>query len=54
MEIKPFGRSGGKQKSNTDMYFERIRWVGVDRIELAQRREKWWPLVNAVLIFRVP
>jgi len=36
------------------MYFERIWWVGVNRIELAQEREKWWPVVNVVLILRVP
>jgi len=36
------------------MYFERIWWVGVDRIELAQEREKLRPFLNAVLIFMVP
>ena len=28
--------------------------VGIDWIDLAQDRDKWWALVNAVMNLRVP
>jgi hypothetical protein len=31
-----------------------IGWEGVDRIYLVQDRDKWWPLVNMIMNFRVP
>jgi hypothetical protein len=36
------------------MYLLEIGWGSVDWIGLAQGREKWRALVNAVMNFRVP
>jgi hypothetical protein len=36
------------------MYLLEIGWGGVDWIGLAQDREKWKALVNAVMNLRVP
>jgi hypothetical protein len=46
---QPLGKFRSEQKNNNEMYFKRVGWIGVDRTELAQDREKWWPLVNAVV-----
>ena len=35
------------------MDFKKIRWMGVNWINLAQNRDRWWALVNAVINLRV-
>jgi hypothetical protein len=39
---------------NIKMYLLEIGWGGVDWIGLAQDRDKWRALVNAVINLRVP
>jgi hypothetical protein len=39
---------------NIEMELGEIRWSNVDWIDLAQEREKWRALVNAVMNLRVP
>jgi len=36
------------------MNFQEIGWGVIARIELAQGRDKWWELMNAVMNRRVP
>jgi hypothetical protein len=35
------------------MDLQDVRWA-IDWIELGQDRDRWWGLVNAVMILRVP
>jgi len=34
--------------------FKEVGWGGMDRIDLAQERDRWWTLVNAVMNFQAP
>jgi hypothetical protein len=35
------------------MYLQEVGW-GMDWIQLAQDRDRWWALVNAAMNLRVP
>jgi hypothetical protein len=36
------------------MDLQEVGWEDVDWIDMAQDRDRWWDLVNAVMNFRVP
>jgi hypothetical protein len=48
------GRSRHRWLDNIRMDLVEMRWGDVDRIGLAQDRDRWRALVNAVLKLRVP
>jgi hypothetical protein len=43
-----------KWVDNIKMGFREIEWDGMDWIDLAQNRDQWKALVNAVMNLRVP
>jgi hypothetical protein len=36
------------------MDLQKVEWGGMGWIDLAQDRDRWWVLVNAVMDLRVP
>jgi hypothetical protein len=36
------------------MGFQEMGWGGIDWIDVACDRDRWWAFVNAVMNFRVP
>jgi hypothetical protein len=51
---RPLGRPRRNWVDNIKIDLLEISWDGVDRIGLAQDRDKWRALVNAVMNFRLP
>jgi hypothetical protein len=51
---RPLGRQRGRWADNIKIDLLEIGWGGVDCIGLAQDRDKWSALVNAVMNLRVP
>jgi hypothetical protein len=50
---RPLGRSGRSWVDNIKMDLGEIGWGGMDWIGVAQVRDKWRALVNAVMKLRV-
>jgi hypothetical protein len=51
---KPLGRPRCKWEDILRYIFKEVRWGGKDWIDLAQDRDRWRALVNAVMNIRVP
>jgi len=48
-----WGDPGADGEDNIKMDLQDVGCVGMDWIEMAQDRDRWWALVNAVMNFRV-
>jgi len=51
---RPLGRPERRWEDNIKMDLREVGCGGMDWIELAQDRDRWWTLVNAVMNLRVP
>ena len=51
---RPLGRTRRRWEDNIKMDFQEVGCGGIDWIELAQDRDRWQALVNAVMNLRVP
>ena len=51
---RPLGRPRRRWEDNINMDLQEVGCVGMDWIELAQDRDRWLALVNAVMNIRVP
>jgi len=48
------GRPRRRWEDNSKMDLQQVGWRGMEWIELAQDKDRWWTLVNAVMNLRVP
>jgi hypothetical protein len=51
---EPFGRPRRRWEDNIKMDLREVGWECMDWIELAQNRDRWRALENAVMNLRVP
>jgi hypothetical protein len=53
-EKRPLGRPWHRWEDNIQMDIQEVGIGGVDWIELAEDRDRWWALVNVVMNLCVP
>jgi hypothetical protein len=51
---RPLGRPRYRWADNINIDLREIEWNGMDCIDLAQDRDQWMALMNAVMNLRVP
>ena len=52
--MRPLGRTRRKWADNIKMDFQEVGLEGMDWIDLAQDRDRWLAVVNAVINLQVP
>jgi hypothetical protein len=50
---RPFERPSHRWEDNIEMDLREVDWEGMDWIDLAEERDRWRAVVNAVMNFRV-
>jgi hypothetical protein len=51
---RPLGRPRHRWEDKIKIDIQEVGWGGMDWIDMAQDRERWWPLVSAVMNLQVP
>jgi hypothetical protein len=51
---RPLGRPRRRWEDNIKIDLREVGWVGMNWIELAQDRDRWRAVVNAIMNLRVP
>jgi len=51
---RPLGRPSSRREDNIKMDLQEVGCGCMDWIDVAQYRDRWWALVNAVMNLRVP
>jgi hypothetical protein len=51
---RPLGRPRRRWEDNIKMDIQEVGWWGLDWIDMAQDRDRWRAVVNAVMNLRVP
>jgi len=51
---RPLGRPRHRWKDNIEMDLQEVVWGSMDWTDLAQDRNRWWAVVNAVMNLPVP
>ena len=51
---RPSGRYRHRQEDNIKIDLKELGWDGVDQIQLALNRERWWAVVDMVMILLFP
>ena len=50
---RPLGRPRRRWEDNIKMDLQEEGWVGMEWIDLAEDRDRWWTLVNALMNYLI-
>jgi hypothetical protein len=53
-ERRALGRPRHRWENNMKIDLQEVGWGGMDWIDVAQNRYRWWVLVNVIMNIRVP
>jgi len=53
-EMRPLGRRRCRREDNFGMDVQEVGWGGLDLVDMAPCRNRWWAFVNAVMIILIP
>ena len=51
---RPIGRTGHRLEDNMKLDLQEVDWGGMDWIDLAQDKDRWCALINAVMTLWIP
>jgi hypothetical protein len=51
---RPLGGSRLSWEDNIKVGLQEVEWRGMDYLELAQDKDRWWALLNVIMNLQVP